>query len=59
MWKRLIWFLAAATVTGSGTVPQWASAQITADALPFTADEIAIKTALVAGHLETPSRDRS
>jgi hypothetical protein len=38
MWKRLIWFLAAATVTVSGT----ASAQVTADAPPFTAEEIAI-----------------
>jgi hypothetical protein len=34
MWKRLIWFLAALPVT--------ASAQVTADAPPFTADEIAI-----------------
>src|ERR1700678_1728635 len=38
MWKRLIWFLAAATVTVSGT----ASAQVTADAPPLTAGEIAI-----------------
>ena len=34
MWKRLIWFFAAVTVT--------VSAQVTADAPPFTADEIAI-----------------
>jgi hypothetical protein len=34
MWKRLIWFLAVATVN--------ASAQVTADAPPFTNDEIAI-----------------
>jgi hypothetical protein len=40
VWKRLIWFLAAVTVTV--TVPGTASAQLTADAPPFTADEIAI-----------------
>jgi hypothetical protein len=34
MWKRLIWFLAAVTVT--------ISAQVTADAPSFTGDEIAI-----------------
>ena len=34
MWKGLIWFLATVTVT--------VSAQVTADAPPFTADEIAI-----------------
>jgi hypothetical protein len=38
MWKRLIWFLAAATVSVSGT----ASAQVAADVPPFSADEIAI-----------------
>ena len=37
-WKRLIWFLAAVTVTIPGT----ASAQVNADVPPFTADEIAI-----------------
>lgn len=34
MWKRLIWFLGAVTVT--------VSAQVTADAPRFTDDEIAI-----------------
>jgi hypothetical protein len=55
MWKRLIWFLAAAAVTGSGTVPQWASAQIPADALPFTADEIAIYRDFLLHYPEQPS----
>jgi hypothetical protein len=38
MWKRLIWFLAAVTVTVSSS----GSAQVTPDAPPFTPDEIAI-----------------
>jgi hypothetical protein len=38
MWKRLIWFLAAVTVT----VFAIASAQVPASDPPFTADEIAI-----------------
>jgi hypothetical protein len=38
MWKRLIWFLAAVTSTVSAP----ASAQVTANVPPFTADEIAI-----------------
>jgi hypothetical protein len=38
MWKRLIWFLAAVTVT----VLTIASAQVPASDPPFTADEIAI-----------------
>ncbi len=38
MWKKLIWFLAAVTITVPGT----ASTQVTVDVPPFTADEVAI-----------------
>jgi hypothetical protein len=47
MWKRLIWFLAAVTVT--------ASAQVTADVPPFTADEIAIYCDFLLHYPEQPS----
>jgi hypothetical protein len=51
MWKRLIWFLAAVTFTVPGT----ASAQVTADVPPFTADEIAIYRDFLLHYPEQPS----
>jgi hypothetical protein len=42
MWKRLIWILTAVIFTVPASVPGAASAQVTADAPPFSADEIAI-----------------
>jgi hypothetical protein len=46
-WKKLIWFLAAVTIA--------ASAQVTADAPPFTADEIAIYRDFLLHYPEQPS----
>jgi hypothetical protein len=47
MWKRLIWFLAA--------IPLTISAQSTAHAPPFTADEIAIYRDFLLHYPEQPS----
>jgi hypothetical protein len=51
MWKRLIWFLAAISLT----VPASTSAQVTADVPPFTADEIAIYSDFLLHYPEQPS----
>jgi len=55
MWKRLIWFLTAATVTVFATVPASASAQVPASDPPFTADEITIYRDFLLHYPEQPS----
>src|SRR5580692_1117730 len=55
MWKRLIWFLTAATVTVFATVPASASAQVPAPDPPFTADEIAVYRDFLLHYPEQPS----
>lgn len=52
MWKRLVWILAAVTVTVSSS----GSAQVTADVPPFTEDEIAIYRDFLLNYPGPPSQ---